>query len=164
MCCRRRIFKFNRKTNRNTVSIELGEDETSSEDEETKPFLKETNLKIVGTVQSPIYISREKGTSQLGAGKIDSYIYVPKDNIQSEAYTEIYITLENREKYETGSNRYNKYVEEVKQNIENIKEEREQARYQSLIDEANQKYQKQKKNLTHKNKKEKVNYKKQEIL
>ena len=122
-----------------TVSIELGEDETSSEDEETKPFLKETNLKIVGTVQSPIYISREKGTSQLGAGKIDSYIYVPKDNIQSEAYTEIYITLENREKYETGSNRYNKYVEEVKQNIENIKEEREQARYQSLIDEANQK-------------------------
>ena len=43
-----------------TVSIELGEDETSSEDEETKPFLKETNLKIVGTVQSPIYISRQK--------------------------------------------------------------------------------------------------------
>ncbi len=122
-----------------TVSIELGEAEAESEEEETTPFLKETNLKIVGTVQSPIYISREKGTSQLGAGKIDSYIYVPKDNIQSEAYTEIYITLENREKYETGSNRYNKYVEEVKQNIENIKEEREQARYQSLIDEANQK-------------------------
>ena len=122
-----------------TVSIGLGEDETSSEEEEIKPFLKETNLKIVGTVQSPIYISREKGTSELGAGRIDSYIYVPKENIQSEVYTEIYITLANQEKYETGSNKYNKYVEEVKQNIENIKEEREQARYQSLIDEANQK-------------------------
>ena len=52
-------------------------------------------LKIVGTVKSPLYISRDRGTSSLGSGKIDYYIYVPKENIKAnEIYTNIYIKLQ----------------------------------------------------------------------
>ena len=116
-------------------TIEIEPEKTEGEEEE---FLKNKSLKIVGVVQSPLYISRERGSTKLGTGVINYYIYINKENVNSEIYTEIYITLENTEKYQTASNKYEDYVEETKNKIEEIKEERENARYQELIDEANQ--------------------------
>ena len=110
---------------------------TSATDEGETEYLKNKTLKIVGVVESPLYISRERGSTKLGTGVIDYYIYVNRENVNSEVYTEIYITLENRDKYQTGSNKYEDYVEETKNKIEEIKAERENARYQELIDEAN---------------------------
>lgn len=133
------LLEISNKKIGDNINIEPEKNEITQEDENEESYLKETNLKIVGIVQSPLYISREKGTSKLGAGKIETYIYVSKENVQSDIYTEIYITLNNNEKYQTGSNKYEKYVEEVKEKIEEIKEEREKARYQSLINSANEK-------------------------
>lgn len=87
--------------------------------EENKEFLKEKELTIVGTARSPLYISRERGTSKLGSGGINYYIYVSKENINSDVFTEAYVKLKDTEKYETSTNRYEKYVEETKNNIEN---------------------------------------------
>ena len=115
-------------------SIEIEPEKTDGEETE---YLKNKTLKIVGVVESPLYISRERGSTKLGTGVIDYYIYVNRENVSSEAYTEIYITLENRDKYQTGSSKYEDYVEETKDKIEEIKEERENARYQELINEAN---------------------------
>lgn len=112
-------------------------EETGTTDEEATEYLKNKTLKIVGVVESPLYISRERGSTKLGTGVINYYIYVNRENVNSEVYTEIYITLENADKYQTGSNKYENYVEETKDKIEAIKEERENARYQELIDEAN---------------------------
>ena len=122
-----------------TIEIEPEKTESTgtTEGEETE-YLKNKTLKIVGVAESPLYISRERGNSKLGTGVINYYIYVNRENVNSEVYTEIYITLENREKYQTGSNKYETYVEETKNKIEEIKEERENARYQELIDEANE--------------------------
>ena len=120
--------------------IDLEPEETESTgttDGEETEYLKNKTLKIVGVVESPLYISRERGSTKLGTGVINYYIYVNKENVNSEVYTEIYITLENRNKYQTGSHKYENYVEETKDKIEEIKEERENARYQELIDEAN---------------------------
>ena len=124
-----------------TIEIEPEEDEIADQDENTQEYLKNKTLKIVGTIDSPLYISRERGTTKLGSGQINSYIYVTKSNINSSVYTEIYATLENSNKYETSSNKYEKYVEETKEKIEEIKEERQQARYNSLINDANKKIQ-----------------------
>ena len=112
-----------------TLELELDED---------NKFLKESKLKIVGTADSPIYISRDRGTTTLGTGAINNYIYVSKNNIESDVYTEIYVTLKNADKYKTSSNKYEDYVEEIKNKIEGIKEERETARYNELINTANE--------------------------
>ena len=120
------------------IDIEPEETEsTGITDGEETEYLKNKTLKIVGVVESPLYISRERGSTKLGTGVINYYIYVNRENVNSEVYTEIYITLENRNKYQTGSHKYENYVEETKDKIEEIKEERENARYQELIDEAN---------------------------
>lgn len=116
-----------------TLELELDED---------NKFLKESKLKIVGTADSPIYISRDRGTTTLGTGAINNYIYVSKNNIESDAYTEIYVILKNADKYKTTSNKYEDYVEETKKKIEGIKEERETARYNELINTANEEIQK----------------------
>lgn len=122
-----------------TIEVEPEEEKVVGQDENNQEYLNNKTLKIVGTVDSPLYISRERGTSKLGSGQIDSYIYVTRGNINSIVYTEIYVTLENSDKYETSSNKYEKYVEETKEKIEEIKEERQQARYNSLINDANKK-------------------------
>lgn len=116
-----------------TITLEANED---------NEILKELNLKIVGTVESPLYISRERGTTSLGSGTINNFIYVSRDNIESDTYTEIYVTLKDAEKYTTSTTKYENYVEETKDKIEEIKEERETARYNELINEANKEIEK----------------------
>ena len=54
---------------------------------EEKSKIKEKNLKIVGIVQSPLYISRDRGTTTLASGKIDFYVYVKPENINQDVYT-----------------------------------------------------------------------------
>ena len=42
--------------------------EVLSEDESAN--FKNTKLTVVGTIESPLFISRERGTSSLGSGKL----------------------------------------------------------------------------------------------
>ena len=127
---------FLTSTNKN-----IGDSITLEANQENE-ILKEMNLKIVGVVESPLYISRERGTTSLGSGTINNFIYVTRDNVDSDVYTEIYVTLKDANKYTTSSNKYEDYVNETKDKIEAIKEEREQARYNELIDAANEEIEK----------------------
>lgn len=120
-----------------TSNKKIGDTLKLESDEDNK-FLKESELKIVGTADSPVYISADRGTTTLGTGAINNYIYVSKDNIEQEIYTEIYVTLKNTDKYITNSKEYDEYVENTKEEIESIKEERETARYNELIGESSE--------------------------
>ena len=128
----------NNKSIGDTITVEI--ENTQNDEGEDIEYLYNKELKIVGTVKSPLYISNERGSSTLGDGKIDYYIYVSKDNIQAkDIYTNIYVTLKNAEKYETTSSKYEDCVEEVTNKIEEIKEEREIARHNKLVQKATDK-------------------------
>ena len=128
----------NHKSIGDTIEVEV--EKTKNDEGEEVEYLNKNILKIVGTVKSPLYISRDRGTSSLGSGKIDYYIYVPKENIKAnEIYTNIYIKLKNSENYITSSEKYEEYIAEVKEKIEAIKEEREKARHDKLVDIATEK-------------------------
>lgn len=98
-----------------------------------------SELTIVGTVKSPLYISNQKGSSQLGSGVIEYYLYMPNDNIDLDAYTSLYINVNNAKELNAFSSKYEKTIEEVKNKIESISEEQAKKRYDSLIEEATQK-------------------------
>ena len=128
----------NHKSIGDTIEVEI--EKTKNDEGEEVEYLNKNILKIVGTVKSPLYISRDRGTSSLGSGKIDYYIYVPKENIKAnEIYTNIYIKLKNSENYTTSSEKYEEYIAEVKEKIEAIKEKREKARHDKLVDIATRK-------------------------
>lgn len=132
------FLKSNNKQIGDTIEVEV--EETTNDNGDKIAYLKNSQMKIVGTVQSPLYISRDRGTSKLGAGKINYYMYIPKENVNAnEVYTNICMKVKNEEKYETSSPKYEDYIEQVKDNIEQIKEQREQARRAQLVEIANQK-------------------------
>ena len=125
----------NHKKIGDTIEVEV--ENTKNDNGEEIEYLNQSSLKIVGTVKSPLYISRDRGTSSLGSGKIDYYMYISKENIKAnEIYTSLYIKVNDSQKYTTSSEKYENYIEEVKKNIEKIKEERQQARHNKLVDMA----------------------------
>ena len=116
--------------------IQVDVEKTKNDNGDEIEYLKNNQLKIVGTIQSPLYVSRDRGTSKLGNGKINYYMYISKDNINAnEIYTSIYITAKTTE--QTASTKYEDYIEQIKNNIEEIKSEREQARRNQLVELAN---------------------------
>ena len=122
----------NNKKIGDTITVDI--EDIQNDDGEKIKYLKTNELKIVGTVKSPLFIARDRGTSKLGSGKINYYIYIPENNINaSDIYTNIYVTVKDAKKYETSSKEYEDYIEEVKENIEQIKEKQEKER-QSHID------------------------------
>ena len=115
-------------------TIELNIKDMQNDNGEDVPYLYEKELKIVGTVQSPMYISVDRGTSALGSGKIDYYMYIPKSNVQANSiYTNIYVKVKDANKYTTSSKKYEDCVNSVKTEIEKIKDNREKSRYDSLV-------------------------------
>lgn len=115
-------------------TIELSIKDMQNDNGEDVPYLYEKELKIVGTVQSPMYISLDRGTSTLGSGKIDYYMYIPKSNVQANSiYTNIYVKVKDANKYTTSSKKYEDCVNSVKTEIEKIKDNREKSRYDSLV-------------------------------
>lgn len=127
------FLKQNNKSIEDAITIEI--ENMQNDEGEDIEYLYNKELKIVGTVKSPLYISNERGNSTLGDGKIDYYIYVSKDNIQAkDTYTNIYVTLKDVNKYQTASSKYEDCVEEVKDKIEEIKEERENERRNELVE------------------------------
>ena len=136
--------------------INLKIDKITDDDGNEKEAIKQTNLKIVGTVKSPLYISRERGSSKLGSGKINYFMYVNKDLINSEYYVVAYIQVNGAKELKCYKDDYEKLIDNVKDKIEEIEEERKQARYNDIYNKANEKIQDAEKTLKdEKNKSEK---------
>lgn len=87
---------------------------------------------IVGNVISPLYFSAERPNSNLGSGKVDYYIYVYNGSLNLEAYSNIYITVKGAKKYLTNSDSYKKLINNVKKDIDLIKDKQQDIRYDEL--------------------------------
>ena len=133
-------------------TIEIDVEDVTTDDGETKKLLKDNKVTIVGTVKSPLYIYTERGSTKLGSGVIDYYLYIPKQNINIDMYTNIYVAVSGAKELNSTSNKYSDLVSEVEDNLEAISEERREARYNELYDSANSKIQDAQKELDDKKK------------
>ncbi len=93
-----------------------------------------TTYTIVGFVHSSYYVSSSSmGTTSLGSGTIQQYMYVLDSNFaQDYPYTEAFITVKGAAALLYGSDAYEQRVSEVMSNIEAISSERENARYTQI--------------------------------
>lgn len=131
-------------------SIEIEVENITNDDGEEEKVLKESKVTIVGSVKSPMYISTDRGSTKLGSGVINYYIYIPMENINPELYTNIYLTVKGAKELNTTSDEYDTLVQSVIDNLEDISEERREARYNELYDSANSKIQDAQKELDEK--------------
>ena len=52
-------------------------------------------------VETPYYLSHEKGNSSIGSGNSRSVIMFHKDNFKMDAYTDIFLTVKSTKKLNT---------------------------------------------------------------
>lgn len=77
-------------------------------------------FQIVGIIQSPQYISFERGNSLVGSGKIGTFILIPNNAFTTDYYSEIYATVKDTDNLDTYSDQYISRVNVVKERIEKI--------------------------------------------
>lgn len=106
-----------------------------SNEEDTLDMIRVNELTVVGYVDSSYYVNFERGTTSIGTGTVDGFIYVTKDFFDSDAYTEIFVRFD--EDYEIYSKQYKDYMADKKKAWEGIVEVQADERYTRLIDEAN---------------------------
>ena len=112
--------------------------ENNDLDSDDKPIFTKKEFEIVGIAETPIYISSERGNTNIGNGTVSFYIFT-KDIINMDYYTGVYVTAKGAKETITNSDEYLSIINSVTSEIEAIKETRENARYQSLVDEATKK-------------------------
>jgi len=83
---------------------------------DVKDMFKYKEYTVVGLTYSPLYISFERGTTNLGNGKLNGFVYIPKDGFQSEYYTEMYVTCQND--FDIYSDEYEDFIDDVTPIIE----------------------------------------------
>lgn len=109
--------------------------ENNDLDSDDKPIFTKKEFEIVGIAETPIYISSERGNTNIGNGTVSFYIFT-KDVINMDYYTGVYVTAKDAKETVTNSDEYLSIINSVTSEIEAIKETRENARYQFLVDEA----------------------------
>lgn len=105
-------------------------------------ILVNNKVKIVGTVDSPLFynnvsLEQQRGSTSVGAGKINYYAYMLPENFNQDYYNTIYVTVTGAKTEVTSSDEYVSLVDAVKGRLEDIKEARQDARYRQIYDEIN---------------------------
>ena len=124
----------------NESSLEIGDEITFSSggDDDITDTLKTDTFTITGTVSSPNYISFQRGSTTIGNGSLAAFIVVPEDSFSLDVYTEIYAQVDGAKEMTAFTDAYDDRVQEAMDAIGAIQAEREQIRYDEIVDEANE--------------------------
>lgn len=127
------------ETSDQEIAEENESNEKINEENEKDSPINNSKVKIVGTVESPEYISRSRGNSKLGSGSVNYYMFLPKSNINMNIYTAVYATVDGALELAGYDKKYEDLISNVKDKIEEISAERKQARYDELVNTATEK-------------------------
>lgn len=94
--------------------------------------------KIVGFVNSPLYISQTRGITSIGNGNVIGFAYILEETFSIKEYTNIYLTLNTTSKEKT-SDEYLNEIKEIQDQIENIMNVKAEEKYETIYNEASDK-------------------------
>lgn len=118
-------------------SIEIGSKIELQSGSETplSDNLKTTEYTVVGVVETPYYLSFDKGSTTIGSGDIASFIMIPQDDFKLDVYTEVFITISNTKALMTFNEEYEQAIQPIIENIETLSETQTQIRYDEIVKE-----------------------------
>ncbi|WP_396190744.1 ABC transporter permease, partial [Fannyhessea vaginae] len=92
----------------------------TSANEDLHKIFSTRHLRVVGTITSPLYpYTRSFGSTTIGSGSIDQYIFVPTSTFQQDfPYTELYISVEGADSVQSNSDAYKNIVGATKERLE----------------------------------------------
>ena len=114
-----------------TINLYSGKDYPLTDD------LKNTEYTVVGIVQTPYYLSFEKGNSNIGNGQVRNFIMIPEENFKQEVYTDIFLTVKDAKEINSYKDEYFDQTDKVTDELEGIAKDRQKLRYDEVISKAN---------------------------
>ncbi len=85
---------------------------------ETPESLSVGDFTIVGVIRSPLYLSFERGNTNIGSGKLGTYIIIPEEAFAADYYSEVYVKIEGADAYTPFSDEYFDYTASYVKKIE----------------------------------------------
>lgn len=118
------------------LGLEIGDTLTVTLDEADQDSLTRTSYTIVGTVQSPLYVGTDRGSTTLGSGSIDAFVYIPRENFDLDVYTTAYFTGDGMETLNSYSQAYADQLSALVDSLDPLAQERASLRDEEVRSEA----------------------------
>ena len=118
------------------LGLEVGDQMNLVLDEDNEGDLKNLSYTIVGIVDSPLYVGTDRGTSSLGGGSVDGFLYVPEENFHYDYYTMAYFTGDGLRALDSYGDEYDNRLDALLDSLDGLADERAQLRYASVVGDA----------------------------
>lgn len=100
----------------------------------TKGYLTQKSYTIVGVADSPYYLNIERGTTTLGSGVVKGFVFVPRDGLSFEVYTEAFVRM--KEQPYLFSSAYTEAADRCKETVSALLADRASLRFEQIRREA----------------------------
>ena len=118
------------------LGLEVGDTLELTLEEENEGDLTRTSYTIVGVVNCPLYVGTDRGTSSLGSGSVDAFLFVPGENFTYDYYTAAYFTGEGLRELDSYGDEYEDRAEALLDSLDPLGSERAEIRYETLVGDA----------------------------
>ena len=120
-----------------TAGLTLGDSITlDTGDGDYAEALAADTFTIVGTANSPLYISVERGSSSLGTGRVSAFVLLPMQAFSLDSYTEIYLRAQGADALVCYSDPYEEQIDALIDGLEPLCEQRSSLRREELVSDA----------------------------
>ena len=107
---------------------------SSSNDSEDREHFKYKEYTVVGTAKSPLYIQYERGSTSLGSGVLEGFMYINEGGFDTDIYTDCYVKLDSD--LPLYSDEYNDLIDDTEDDLKQALDEVAINRYDRIIAEA----------------------------
>ena len=118
------------------LGLDVGDTIELTMEPDNEDDLENTSFTVVGVVTSPLYVGTDRGTSSLGRGSVDGFMYIPGENFHYDYYTAAYFTLDGFAAMDSYSDEYDDRLDGFLDGLEDFADERAQMRTDSVIGDA----------------------------
>jgi len=101
----------------------------NNEDSVREQFAQ-TEYTIVGIVKTPLYIGSGRGTTAIGGGTLEGFVFMDSESVKSEIYTDIWLSL--TERAYVYSDEYKEIIERYTSAVTELCDSMVQDRYEAL--------------------------------
>ena len=110
---------------------------SDTNDEDVLKEFKYKEFTIVGTVNTPIYMDYQRGSTDIGNGSLDTFFFIDRDAFDVDYYTQLYLLLDNN--IAPFSDEEEDWLKEQEDDMEDLAEEITAARRETARKEAQDK-------------------------
>lgn len=107
--------------------------------------LKTDEYTVVGIINSPMYISKDRGTTTIGNGQVSAFMQIPEEDFKLQYYNRAYVTADIDSSIQAYSNDYDNKIASIKNTLDNMASRQADARYQNIKNDAQKAYDDKKK-------------------